>query len=141
MRVLVDADACPVKEIIIKICKEKNIDVVMFTDYAHEIYDGYSQVIKVDTATDSVDFKLINHMKEGDIVVTQDYGLASMALGKGGIVLSQNGFRYTNETIDQMLFERHIGQQLRKAGQRGSHIPKRSKEQDEKFTKIFLTVL
>ncbi len=141
MRILVDADACPVKEIIVKHSREKNIEVIMFSDYAHEINDGYSKIVKVDTATDSVDFKLINNMKEGDIVVTQDYGLASMALIKGGIVLNQNGFRYTDDNIDKMLFERHIGKKLRKAGQKATNIPKRNKEQDLKFEKILLTLI
>ncbi|MCG8401890.1 MAG: DUF188 domain-containing protein, partial [Firmicutes bacterium] len=80
MRILVDADACPVKEIILKIAKQNNIPVIMAVDTSHEIHDDYSKVITVDKARDSVDIALINLIKPGDLVVTQDYGVAAMAL-------------------------------------------------------------
>ena len=89
MQILVDADACPVKDIIVKLAKKRGIPVTMLIDTSHQLYDGYSTVITVDNAADSVDFTLMGLLARNDIVVTQDYGLAAMALGKGGRVINQ----------------------------------------------------
>jgi uncharacterized protein YaiI (UPF0178 family) len=87
----------------------------------------------VDKARDSVDIALINKTEKGDIVVTQDYGLAAMVLAKGAKALNQNGLIYTKDNIDKLLFERHIGQKVRRSGGRTSSIPKRTKENDTDF--------
>ena len=115
MRVLVDADACPVKQEILRQCKARNIPVVMLIDTSHVINDGYSEVITVDKARDSVDIKLINLLKKDDIVVTQDYGVAAMALGKGAKALNQNGMVYNADNMDRLLFERYLGAKVRRA--------------------------
>lgn len=141
MKILVDADACPVKEIIIKIAKSKKIPVVMVIDTSHQINDGYSKVIQVDKADDSVDIALINQTKKGDIVVTQDYGVATLALSKGAKALSQNGLIFTENNIDTLLFERHIGKKVRKGGGRTASIPKRTSQDDERFEKGLLNLL
>ncbi len=133
MRILVDADACPVRDIIIRIAKEKDIPVIMVVDTCHVIDDGYSKVITVDKSRDGVDIALINLVKQGDLVVTQDYGVAAMALGKGVKALSQNGMIYTDYNIDRLLFERHLGQKVRRAGGRTSSIRKRTKADDDSF--------
>ena len=83
MEIYVDADACPVKEIIVREAKKRKIPVTMVIDTSHELSDGYSRIITVDKARDSVDIKLINLVSPGDLVVTQDFGVAAMALGKG----------------------------------------------------------
>lgn len=137
MRILVDADACPVKSIIVKVAKKNNIPVVMFIDTSHILHDGYSEVIMVDKARDSVDIALVNRVSRGDIVVTQDYGLAAMVLPKGAKVLNQNGLVYTEQNIDKLLFERHLAQKIRRSGGRTSGPGKRSKEDDAKFEKAF----
>ncbi|MDF2686938.1 MAG: hypothetical protein K0S55_2121 [Clostridia bacterium] len=118
MKILVDADACPVKEIIIDEAKKRNIEVIMIIDTSHEINDGYSKVITVDKARDSVDIKLINITNENDIVVTQDFGVAAMALGKKALAVNQNGLIYNNDNINSLLMERHIGQKIRRSGGR-----------------------
>jgi uncharacterized protein len=133
MNILVDADACPVKQIIIKIAKKYGFNVTMFIDTSHEINDGYSEVITVDKARDSADIALANRVQEGDIVVTQDFGVAAMALPKKAIVLNQNGMIYTEQNIDKLLFERFIGQKVRRAGQRTQGPRKRTKVDDERF--------
>ena len=96
MKILVDADACPVKKIIVRIARKRDIPVTMVIDTAHELNDGYSTVVTVDKGPDSVDFKIMGLLSAGDIVVTQDYGLASIALGKGAMAINQNGLVYTN---------------------------------------------
>ena len=137
MRILVDADACPVKEIVVNIARKYGVSVVMICDTSHEISDGYSSVVVVDKASDSADYALMKLISKDDIVVTQDYGLAAMVLGKGAKVLNQNGFVYTDDNIDRLLMERHIGQKVRRGGGRTKGPAKRTKENDESFAAIF----
>ncbi len=137
MRILVDADACPVKNIIVKVAKEYSIPVLMFMDTSHMLNDGYSQTIIVDQGRDSVDLAMANAIHAHDLAVTQDYGLASMLLAKKAYVFNQNGFMYTTDNIDRLLFERHLSQKVRRSGGKSSHIKKRTKEDDEKFEKVF----
>lgn len=141
MKIFVDADACPVKEIIVRIAKQKNIPVTMLIDTSHILNDGYSTVITVEKAKDSVDMALINMVASQDIVVTQDYGLAAMALGKAAKVLNQNGLVYTNENIDSLLMNRHIGQKTRRSGGRTKGPGKRTREDNERFSRAFESLL
>ena len=117
------------------------IPVVMLIDTSHVLSDGYSQIITVDKARDSVDLALINRTSFDDIVITQDYGLATMVLAKKARVLNQNGLIYTNNNIDGLLFDRHIGQKIRASGGRMTSIKKRTKEDDAKFEKALLSLL
>lgn len=141
MKILVDADACPVKEIIVEEAKKRNIPVTMIIDTSHELNDGYSQIITVDKEKDGVDIKLINILTKEDIVVTQDYGVAAMALGKGAKAINQNGLVYTESNIDELLFSRFIGQKLRRAGKSTNTAKKRTKEDDDNFRVKFVMLL
>lgn len=141
VKILVDADACPVKQIIVRLAKEQNIPVIMFIDTSHVLNDGYSEVIVLDKARDSVDIALANKTSKGDIVVTQDYGVAAMVLPKGAKAINQNGLIYTDHNIDKLLFERHLGQKVRKSGGRTSGPRKRTKEDDENFEMAFRNIL
>ncbi len=137
MKVLVDADACPVKHIIERIAKKFYIPVIMVIDTSHILESEYSKIIQVSKAPDAVDIALINRTSSGDIVVTQDYGVASMALGKRALAINQNGKYYTEENIDLLMFERHLSKKQRRAGGRASSMKKRSKEDDEHFESAF----
>lgn len=137
MQILVDADACPMKSIILRIAKQQGIPVTMLIDTSHELYDGYSTVKVVDKARDSVDIALANLIVRGDIVVTQDYGVAAMALGKKAKAINQNGMIYNDNNIDRLLFERHLGQKVRRAGGRTANAGKRTRDDDESFEKAF----
>lgn len=141
MKILVDADACPVKQIIERVAKEKKIAVVMLIDTSHVLSSDYSEIIMVDKAKDSVDICLANLIKPGDLVVTQDYGVAAMALGKRAFAIHQNGMIYTNDNIDRLLFERHLGQKSRRAGKRGPVMKKRTPADDEAFELSFRKLL
>lgn len=134
MKILVDADACPVKDIIEEVAIQYDIPVYMFVDTSHILHSDYSQVIIVSRAPDAVDFALLNHTQQGDIVVTQDYGVAAMALGKKAYAIHHNGKEYLEERIDKMLMERHIAKKARMSGVRirGS-IKKRSRSEDLLF--------
>lgn len=133
MKILVDADACPVKSAIVRIAKEYNLKVTMFIDTSHILNDNYSEIITVDKGKDSVDIALSNIVEKDDIVVTQDYGVAAVVLAKGAYALNQNGLVYTAENIDRLLFERFLAQKVRRSGGKTSNPGKRSKLDDEKF--------
>ena len=137
MKILIDADACPVKEIAVNIAKKYGVSVLMFCDTSHILKSDYATVFTVDKASDSVDIALANRLEKGDIAVTQDYGVAAMALGKGAFCINQNGLVYTNENIDMLLFERHIGKKMRRAGKMQGGCRKRSGENDINFAREF----
>jgi hypothetical protein len=138
MKILVDADACPVKHIIEKVASSLNIPVLMVVDTSHILESDYSKIIQVSKAPDAVDIALINRTVAGDIVVTQDYGVASMALGKRAFAINQFGKYYTEENIDQLMFERHLSKKQRRAGGRTSSMKKRTKDDDERFEVAFV---
>ena len=134
MRVFVDADACPVVGIIEKVAREHNVPVTLLCDTNHVLSSAYSEVIVVGAGADAVDYKLISICHKGDIVVSQDYGVAAMALGKGAYAIHQSGKWYTNENIDQMLMERHLNKKARRAS-RKNHLKgprKRASEDNER---------
>ena len=139
MRVFIDADACPVVSIVENISKKYNIPVTLLCDTNHVLTSEYSEVIVVGAGADAVDYKLISICHRGDIVVSQDYGVAAMALGKGAFAIHQSGKWYTNDNIDQMLMERHLNKKARRSFHK-NHIKglkKRTEEDDERFTQSF----
>ena len=143
MKIFVDADACPVVEIVEDIATKYNIPVTLLCDTNHVITSDYSEVIVVGAGADAVDYKLISICHRGDIVVTQDYGVAAMTLGKGAFAIHQSGKWYTNENIDQMLMERHLNKKARRASSR-NHIKgprKRTDEDDQRFAESFEKLL
>lgn len=136
MNILVDADACPVKEIILEEAQKYNIHVSMFTDTSHIINNSDCEVITVDKGHDSADFAIANRISRGDIAVTQDYGLACMLMAKGAHVINQNGFLYTDNNIDSLLMRRHVSGKLRRSSKKNRRINKisaRTKDDDERF--------
>jgi uncharacterized protein YaiI (UPF0178 family) len=139
MQIFVDADACPVVKVIEAIAKKYQIPVTLLCDINHDLYSDYSKVIMVGAGTDAVDYKLISLCHSGDIVVSQDYGVAAMALGKGAYAIHQSGKWYTNTNIDQMLMERYLNKNSRKKSLK-NHVKrpkKRTDADDEKFAKSF----
>lgn len=142
MRILVDADACPVKAIIETEARNRRISVIMFVDTSHSIISDYSEVVMVSKGADAVDFALINRTHCGDIVVTHDYGVAAMALSKRAYPIHPNGKIFTDSNIDLMLMERHIAKKIRQSGERVGHNPKkRTIEQDERFRESLIQLL
>ena len=139
MNIYVDADACPVVSIVEEISKKYNISVTLLCDTNHVLHSEYSEVVMVGAGADAVDYKLISLCHRGDVVVSQDYGVAAMALGKGAFAIHQSGQWYTDENIDQMLMERHLNKKARRASHK-NHMKgqkKRTEEDDERFRQSF----
>jgi len=139
VHIFVDADACPVVGIVEEIAEKYNIPTTLLCDTNHILYSDYSEVIVVGAGADAVDYKLISICHKGDVVVSQDYGVAAMALGKGAYAIHQSGKWYTNENIDQMLMERHLNKKARRSSHK-NHIRgprKRTEEDDVRFAQSF----
>lgn len=144
MKILVDADACPVKEEIIACAGKHHLPILLVADTAHPLFynDPLVSVLTVDKGADSADFALLQRTAPGDICITQDYGLAALLLGKQAIVLHPNGFFYTSQNIEQMLFERHLSAEMRRQKRaKGASVHKRSKAQNEAFLAALENVL
>lgn len=139
MQIFVDADACPVVGIVESLAEKYSIPTTLLCDTNHVLYSDYSDEIIVGAGADAVDYKLISICHKGDIVVSQDYGVAAMALGKGAYAIQQSGKWYTDENMDQMLMERHLNKKARR-GSHKNHIKgprKRIEEDDVRFAQSF----
>ena len=133
MKILIDADGCPVVDLTVRLAAKHGAECVILCDTAHEFNREGAQTVIVEKGADSVDFKLVNLVREGDIVVTQDYGLAAMCLARKAVPLSQNGMVYTDKNIDQLLFTRYVSKKIRNSGGRLKGPSKRKPEQDKAF--------
>ncbi|MFB7141445.1 YaiI/YqxD family protein [Gottfriedia sp. NPDC056225] len=133
MKILIDADGCPVVSETIKIAAEFNVNVLLLCDTAHIMQREGAETIVISQGADAVDFALVNRVSKGDVIITQDYGLAAMVLSKQAYVLNQNGFQYTNENIDSLLHTRYVSKKIRNAGGRVKGPKKRQKEDNANF--------
>jgi uncharacterized protein YaiI (UPF0178 family) len=143
MKILVDADACPVVAIIEETAKKYSVDVTLYCDTNHILTSDYASVRVIGAGADAVDLALMNDCRAGDLVVTQDYGVAALALGKKAYAVHQNGWRYTNENIDRLLMERHVAKKARRASKK-NHLKgprKRTAEDDLIFKEKFEAML
>ena len=141
MKVLIDADACPVVDIAARLCAKGGIPCLLLCATAHAVYREDAETLIFDKGADSVDFALVNRACPGDIVITQDYGLASMCLGRNARVLHQDGWEYTLDNISGLMEQRHANKKHRLAGGRTKGPSKRTRQQDEAFAKAFQQML
>lgn len=135
MRIFVDADACPVVRQTEDVAGRHGVPVTLLCDTNHVLRSDYSEVKVIGAGADAVDFALVNLCRAGDVVVTQDYGVAAMALGKRAYALHQDGWQYTDKNIDRLLAERHMAKKARRASHK-NHLKgprKRTEEDNERF--------
>jgi uncharacterized protein YaiI (UPF0178 family) len=118
LAIVVDADACPVKQEIVKAARQFQAHVLMVASLDHRLQEqpGVS-VVQVDRSDQSADMYIANHLAPRNILVTQDFGLATIGLAKRAFVLSNRGQEYTNENIDFLLETRHEHAKKRRNGQ------------------------
>ena len=134
MRILIDADGCPVVNETIKVAHKFNLESIIFCDTSHNFDEKNIKVIVVSKGIDAVDFAILNNIENGDIVITQDYGLASLVLSRNSYAINQSGMVYTNENIDELLYSRYISKKMRNSGARIKGPKKRDKSQDIIFS-------
>ncbi len=130
MRILIDADGCPVVEQSIKVAEKFNLEAIIFCDTAHWFDGKNTRVVMVSKGVDAVDFAILNNIQKRDIVITQDYGLASLVLSKNAYAINQSGMIYTEENIDELLYSRYISKKMRNSGVRMKGPKKRNKSQN-----------
>ncbi len=140
-KIIVDADACPVWKIAERIGAKEKIEVVLICDTSHWLNATTAEVIITDKGSDIADFAILNRVKAGDIVITQDYGLAAMCLSKKAIAINQDGMQYTNDNIDALLLARHTAKKIRNAGGRTKNFSKRTQGQTEAFENCLIKLL
>ena len=141
MRILVDADGCPVVDITVSVARQRQVECLLLCDTSHVLEKEGAQTLTFAKGADSVDFALVNRIQSGDLVVTQDHGLAAMCLARRAIVLDQNGREYTADNIDALLLSRHTARKIRNAGGRLKGPSKRTAAQDDAFREKLLQLL
>ena len=133
MKILIDADGCPVVDITLRLGQQYGVSCLILCDTAHFFQRQGAQTLVFDKGADSVDFSLVNRIAPGDIAITQDYGLASMCLSRKARVLHQDGWEYTQDNIDALLLVRHESRKYRASGGRMKGCPKRTQAQNTAF--------
>lgn len=144
MIIYVDADACPVQDEIIQIAKDENIHVILVKSYSHysnKQLPNHVQEIYVDKGSDMADFKIVQLIQKDDIVITQDYGLASLCLQNKCHVIHHNGFQYTSKNINRLLASRHESAMARRAGKRTRGPKPYSNENKKAFIKLLTNII
>lgn len=145
MKILVDSDSCPIKELVYHIANEENIDIFFVTSISHYTINSNinnSNFIYVDNLKESADIEIINRLEEGDIVITDDYGLASLVLSKKCYPISTKGYIYNKDNINSLLTRRYLSSIQRKQNKKiKSSNKKRQNNDDEKFIKEFIKLI
>lgn len=142
IRILVDADACPVKEEVKKAARQTGVPVIMVSSYDHVLREEAGvQIVRVDRGKESADLYIVNHLRAGDLVITQDYGLAALVLAKRAYALSERGIVYDSENIEFLLERRHISAKVRRGGGRTRGPKKFTAEDRAAFVEKCLKLL
>lgn len=140
-RILIDADGCPVVDLTLEIAGRYGVECVLLCDTAHYFQREGAKTITVAKGPDSVDFVLVNMLTDGDLVVTQDYGLAAMCIARGAAAIHQNGMLYDDSNMDALLLARHTARKIRNAGGRLKGSSKRTADLDQCFAEKLEAVL
>lgn len=141
MTILIDADGCPVVDITVMLAKKYKLECIILCDTSHVINKEGARTITVSKGADSVDFVLVNILHIGDIVITQDYGLAAMCLARKALPINQDGILYDDSNMDSLLNARYNAKKIRDAGGRLKGPKKRTAEQNTHFYKNFEELL
>ncbi|CEA01323.1 hypothetical protein BN1048_01332 [Jeotgalicoccus saudimassiliensis] len=140
MKVIIDADACPVKDIVTKETRDKNIEVILVSSLSHfssKELESHVRTVYVDAGPDAADYKIVELAEAGDVIVTQDYGLASLLLPKGCTVLHHTGFEYNRTNMDHLLETRHMSSVIRRGGGRTKGPKALSQNDKNSFLTLF----
>ncbi|URN94308.1 MAG: YaiI/YqxD family protein [Candidatus Pristimantibacillus lignocellulolyticus] len=141
MKIIVDGDACPVKTEIIETARKFQTSVCMVASFDHRLPDVEDvEMIQVDRSDQSADMYIANYVKRGDLVITQDFGLACIVMAKHAITISFRGEQYTDDNIDYLLERRAESAKRRRQGMR-SKGPKPFSDEDRKRFQQKLTKL
>jgi Uncharacterized protein conserved in bacteria len=144
MKVIVDGDGCAGRHIIEKVCRELKVELIIICNINHAIFSDYAEVKIVDSGFQNVDMHVMNNCQKGDVVVSQDYGVAAMCLSKGAACTSPSGYIFSDKNIDRLLFERHIKSELRRSSTKnlkGTNPRKRNTEDDKRLEESLIKLI
>ena len=147
MKIFVDADACPVKQEVIQLAAKYSLTVVFVFSISHsgnlqlKADVNNVELVMVDNESQAADMAIMNRVSAKDIVITGDYGLASIVLSKKTAAISYNGYCYDEKNIDKLLYERHLSSEIRRSGGRVKGPAKRSKQENLKFLAALNSVI
>ena len=147
MKIYVDADACPVKQIIIDLASKHQLHIVFIFSVSHSGNLKLSkeskniELVMVDNVSQAADMAIMNRVNSDDIVITGDFGLASIVLAKKAAALSHSGNIFDENNIDKLLFERYLSAAIRKSGGRVKGPSKREKQENDKFRNALESVI
>lgn len=133
MIVYIDADACPVISLVEKICKEYDIPLIAVKDYNHEVHLDYGKVVTLEQGNDHADLYIANRVHHGDLIITNDMGLASLVLGKNTYCINFYGNIIDHNNIDFLLHSRHVKAKGRRNKKFGKGVPPRTAEDNIRF--------
>jgi uncharacterized protein YaiI (UPF0178 family) len=143
--VFIDADACPVTRDAISLARSRGVPVVVVANATQNLErlarrPGV-EAIEVSGGRDAADFAIVERIASGDVVVTQDIGLAAMVLGRGAHAISPRGRRFTPATIDIEMEVRHAEQKVRRSGGRTRGPAPFEDEDREHFSDVLARIL
>ncbi|MGP6139455.1 MULTISPECIES: YaiI/YqxD family protein [unclassified Jeotgalibaca] len=144
MKIVIDSDASPVKDIVIEEAGKRDLIVVLVASYAHfsnKVNPSHVETVYVDSAKEAADYRIMQLLNKDDILITQDYGLASLALGKKAIVLHHKGFQFDKNNIVGLLESRYLSAQIRKSGKRTKGPKPFTQEDAQKFRSLLIHTL
>jgi len=141
MRIVIDADGCPVVDEAVALAKQFGLECLLLCDTSHRFEKEGAQTLVFSKGADSVDFALVNMVRPGDVVITQDYGLAAMCLARSVRILNQDGMEYTADNMEGLLMARHTAKKIRNGGGRLKGPPKRTASQDKAFVSALTALL
>jgi uncharacterized protein YaiI (UPF0178 family) len=141
LKILVDADACPVKKIIESVAAQHQVKLILVSNPHHRLSSEWGEVMTVDPASQSADITIANLTREYDIVVTQDYGLAAMVLGKKAAAINHSGMVYTIDNIDALLMQRYLNAKARQRKEKIKGPKKRSAADNLGFETNFIKLV
>ena len=141
MRIIIDADACPKQ--VLKTCQNAaakyHLDIYTISSFEHNIDNN--QHVSVDTNSQEADLKIFNITSPGDLIITQDWGLAALILSKNAYCLNPAGIEYKSSKMDFLLEERELKAKLRRGGGRTKGPKKRTSADDMRFQEILESIL
>lgn len=137
MKLYLDADGAPWRDLVIERATRHGVTVVVVADYSHVFEPGTGvERVVVDDGKDAADFAIVNRVQAGDLVITQDVGLASLVLPKGAAVISPRGFEFTEGSMEGRLTRRWLHGRIRQAGGKIKGPPPFSQDERDRFFEL-----
>jgi uncharacterized protein YaiI (UPF0178 family) len=133
LKLYIDADACPVKDEALRVAKRHDMVVYMVSNsYLKPVFDAKVHIILVEKEPDAADNWIVDHVEDGDVVITGDILLADRCLKQNASVLGPTGKAFTSDNIGNRVASRSLSAHLREIGV-ASNAPGFTKQDRSRF--------